>query len=262
VTLSELVHLLLGVAVLLAVTGVALRVGRVRLGAAPYTAIARGAVQLALVGLALQGVLTHPPTVALVLLVMLSVAIWTAGGRVQSLAASRQRVAIACTSGALAALVVVFGLGVLPLQSRYVVALGGIVIGSTMTAATLAGRRLVDGLRSRRDEVEGWLALGATSRQAVADIARTAAGEALLPALDQTRTTGLVTLPGAFVGALLGGADPVQAARFQLVVLAALLAAQAIVAVVLVHLLGAPEQLPADAAPPAVRQRRLKRRAT
>jgi putative ABC transport system permease protein len=80
-------------------------------------------------------------------------------------------------------------------------------------------------------------------RHAVQDIARTAAGEALVPALDQTRTTGLVTLPGAFIGALLGGADPVQAARFQLVVLAALICAQSTVAVLLAHLLGAPRRL-------------------
>ncbi|MGN6088656.1 MAG: ABC transporter permease, partial [Actinomycetales bacterium] len=76
------------------------------------------------------------------------------------------------------------------------------------------------------------------------DVVRLAAAEALVPGLDQTRTTGLVTLPGAFVGALLGGANPLQAARFQLVVLAGLLCAQATTAVVLTWLLGAPARLP------------------
>ena len=46
---------------------------------------------------------------------------------------------------------------------------------------------------------------------------------AVLPNLDQTKSTGLVTLPGAFVGALFGGASPVEAAQFQLVVLAAIM---------------------------------------
>jgi putative ABC transport system permease protein len=55
-------------------------------------------------------------------------------------------------------------------------------------------------------------------------------------------------LPGAFIGALLGGANPTQAARFQLVVLSAILASQAIVAVLIVHLLGAPTVIPADPA--------------
>ena len=75
-----------------------------------------------------------------------------------------------------------------------------------MTASTLAGRRFLAELQARRAEVEGKLALGATMRQATADLVTVAVTEALVPALDQTRTTGLVTLPGAFVGALFGGA--------------------------------------------------------
>ena len=48
----------------------------------------------------------------------------------------------------------------------------------------------------------------------------------LIPAIDQTRSVGLVTLPGTFVGLVLGGASPGEAARVQLVVLLALLAVE------------------------------------
>jgi putative ABC transport system permease protein len=113
-----------------------------------------------------------------------------------------------------------------------------------MTASTLTGRRLHEALLRRRDEVEGWLALGATPRQAVAPLARDAATESLIPGMDQTRTVGLVTLPGALVGALAGGASAAGAARFQLLVLIALLAAQSLSATTLAYLLGAPSQLP------------------
>jgi putative ABC transport system permease protein len=118
-----------------------------------------------------------------------------------------------------------------------------------MTACTLTGRRLAAGLRDRRDEVEGWLALGATPRRAALDVARDSVAEALVPALDQTRTVGLVTLPGTFVGALLGGASPAGAARFPLVVLVGQLCAQSIAAVALAYLLGAPVRLPPTDAP-------------
>ena len=57
-----------------------------------------------------------------------------------------------------------------------------------------------------------------------------------------------MTLPGAFVGALFGGASPGSAARFQLVVLVGLLAAEAVAAVTLTWLLGAPQPLPLAAA--------------
>lgn len=252
-TAAQIVHLAIGVVALLALTYAVIRFADLPLRFEPAIAVGRGAAQLTLVGLALRGVLSAPPTVAAALLVMLSTAVWTAGRRLAGHAGGLRAAAAACTLGAGVALVLVFAIGVLPFQARYLVALGGIVIGNTMTGATLSGRLLLSGLRARRDEVEAWLSLGATMRQAVHDVARSAAAEALVPTMDQTRTTGLVTLPGAFIGALLGGANPIQAARFQLVVLAAILAAQSIVAVTVVRLLGAPATLPADA--PAVRLR-------
>jgi putative ABC transport system permease protein len=59
-------------------------------------------------------------------------------------------------------------------------------------------------------------------------VARDDAALALTPGMDQTRLVGLVTLPGAFVGALLGGASAWEAAAVQLLVLVTLLVAQAI----------------------------------
>lgn len=242
--MNAYVSLAIGAAVLLGVTAIVLRIGHVPVGWAPYYAVLRGGVQLSVVGFALHGVFRTPATTAAVIAVMLTTACYTAAGRLRDLAGSRQAVILACCAGAAVTLGLVFAVGMLPRSTRYVVALSGIVIGNTMTAATLAGRHLLSGMRTRRDEIEGWLALGATSRQAVADVARQAAKEALIPAIDQTRTTGLVTLPGAFIGALLGGASPANAARFQLIVLTALIAAEAVVAVLLVHLLGAPSHLP------------------
>jgi putative ABC transport system permease protein len=156
--------------------------------------------------------------------------------------------AAAVSSGAAVTGTVVFATGALPVEVRNLVAVGGITVGGAMTASTLAGRRFLAELRSRRAEVEGKLALGATMRQATADLVQVAVAEAQVPALDQTRTTGLVTLPGAFVGALFGGASPLVAARFQLVVLVGLLAAESVAAVVLLRLLADVPFLPADTA--------------
>ena len=62
--------------------------------------------------------------------------------------------------------------------------------------------------------------------------------EALLATLDQSKSTGLVTLPGAFVGALFGGASPVEAAQFQLVVLAGVAFAMTVTGVVVTRMAG------------------------
>jgi putative ABC transport system permease protein len=95
-----------------------------------------------------------------------------------------------------------------------------------MTATSLAGRRLREELATRRGEVEAALALGLLPRDAVLEIARPSAATALVPPLDQTRTVGLVTLPGAYVGVLLGGGSPAAAGAAQLLVLIGLLTAE------------------------------------
>jgi len=236
----------LGIALVLllaAATGVLAAAG-VRIRRQVVVAALRATLQLAVIGVVLGFVFRFPGAAAVVLLVMLATATRTAGRRLRELDGALRAVLLSSLAGALCTLVVAFGTGAVAFQVRYIVALSGITLGGTMTACTLAGRQLLSGIRSRREEVEGWLALGATPRQAVRDIARTAAGEALLPAIDQTRTVGLVTLPGAFVGALFGGASPAFAARFQLVVLVGLLAAEAVAAVTLTWLLGAPAPLP------------------
>lgn len=229
---------------LLAVAAGCLTVARVHVRGQVVVAALRAAGQLAVIGLLLQAVFRAPLVTAAVLAVMLATATRTAAHRLRELPGSGRAVLLASLAGAVPTLAVAFSSGAVLFSARYVVALGGIVLGGTMTACTLAGRQLLSGLRTRRDEVEGWLALGATPRRAVSSVARTAAGESLLPAIDQTRTVGLVTLPGAFVGALFGGASPATAARFQLVVLVGLLTAEALAATVLTYLLGAPRQLP------------------
>ena len=235
-----------GVLLLVAVACVALGLGGVRQRLAVGTAALRAAVQLAVVAAALRGVFAAPLTAIALVAVMFTVATWTSARRLRAHRGAYAAVVLACGCGAAVAIGIVVGLPVLDRNLRTLVAVSGIVIGGCMTAATLTGRRLADSLVRRRDEVEGWLAIGATPRQAVRDLGRAAVFDALVPALDQTRTVGLVTLPGAFVGALIGGASAVGAARFQLTVLVALLCAEALTGVTLAYLLGAPEVLPRE----------------
>ena len=211
---------------------------------AVVTASVRAAVQLTVVAAALRGVFAAPILVVAVIAVMFSVAVWTAGRRLAEHPHATGSVAVACAAGAIVVVTIIVGLPALSRDVRTLVAVAGIVLGGTMSAATLTGRRLSDGLRRRREEVEAWLSIGASMREAVRPIARNSVFEALVPALDQTRTVGLVTLPGAFVGALIGGGDAAFAARFQVVVLVGLLCAEAITATTLAWLLGAPATLP------------------
>lgn len=209
-----------------------------RLGAFPLWALVRAVLQLGVVALLLRGILSVPWTVVGFLLLMLSTASVTALNRLRGQWRGAHAAIVGVVAGASVTLVLVFALHLVELEVRYLVAVAGIVIGNTMTAATLAGRNFRRAAHARASEVEGWLALGATPARAYAEIGQEAARESLLPSLDQTKSTGLVTLPGAFVGALFGGASPVVAAQFQLVVLAGIGLAMSITAVVVVRTLG------------------------
>src|SRR3954447_9001476 len=227
--MGPLTHLLWfgsGLAAMTAVTlTVAWRAG-IGLGWFPLWALLRAGVQLAVIALLLRGILAVPATVAAFVVLMASTASWTAAHRLAELWHGRRAAVTGVLVGALASLTAIFGLGLVDLQVRYVVAVGGIVIGNAMSAATLSGRNFLRSARARGAagargaEVEAWLSWGPTPSRPHEAVGQEAVRESMLPNLDQTKSTGLVTLPGAFVGALFGGASPGQAAQFQLVVLA------------------------------------------
>lgn len=230
---TEIWHSLIGVAFLMIIAVTVLSVAGVGNRWSITAAIARGTVQLALISVVLSGVITDSRWVALALAAMFTVAAVTSTYRVDWSLHRFLVVTGAMAAGITTVLGVVFLTGAIELSSRYALAIGGIIIGGAMSTATLAGRRLAQATEERWNEIEGWLALGATPRQATLEIARFSIREALIPSTDQTKTTGLVTLPGAFVGAIFGGVSPLDAGRFQIVVLAAIMAAGALTATII-----------------------------
>lgn len=207
-------------------------------------AILRAVVQLGLLSVVLTGVIEHPLWVAGFLVLMLLAASWNVHRRLRLGAGAIPVFAGILLVATAVPVSLAFGLGALPPEPRYLLALGGIVLGNAMTVLTLMGRTMHERLIAEHELVEGWLALGATPRRAARDAMRAAASTALVPSTDQTRTTGIVTLPGAFVGALFGGAAPVEAAAFQLVVLAGVLAAGAVTVLLVTWRWGAPKVVP------------------
>ena len=189
------------------------------------TAAIRGALQLAAVSLILAVALTHLWSSFVVLTVMFVAAATTCAHRTRAgWNAAWLAVALATGVGTVVPLMLISG--VVPLDGYAVVPITGIVLGGTMTATTLAARRALDAIDERWGEVEAGLSLGLSTRDARMEVAKSAATDALLPGLDQTRTVGLVTLPGAFVGVLLATGSAAQAGAVQILVLVGLLLAQ------------------------------------
>jgi putative ABC transport system permease protein len=168
-------------------------------------------------------------------------------GRSLVTATLRACVQLAAVSVVIAAvLAIIFGLQVTTFTGAAIIPIAGIIIGGAMTAHTLTARRAFDALRSDRGQVEAGLALGLARPGAIALIISRHTPEALHPAIDQTRTVGLVTLPGAFVGVLLGGGSAADAAAAQILVLVGLLAAETCVAETSRRLIASGRIMPRD----------------
>lgn len=190
------------------------------------TAAARAALQLAVVGGLIALVFRVPALAVVFVAVMLVTASLTSGSRIAPLPAARRLAFCAIAAPALAAVGALLAIGAFAATPRATIPTAGILIGGAMVATTLTGRRLLEALTAGAEEIETRLALGDRVADALVPLTRQAVVTALVPTIDQTRSAGLVALPGTFVGLILGGASPETAARLQLVVLLTLLAVQ------------------------------------
>jgi putative ABC transport system permease protein len=196
-------------------------------GRALVVAAARAAVQLAVVSAVIVSVVRSLWLAAAFVALMLAIATWTAARRVTP-DRSGLLAWLPIAAGTLPVLGLVLATRTVPLTGIAVVPIAGIITGGSMSATSVSGRRALDELATRHGEYEAALALGFLDRDAALEVARPTAAQALVPPLDQTRTVGLVTLPGAFVGVLIGSGDAVQAGAAQLLVLIGLLAAETV----------------------------------
>jgi putative ABC transport system permease protein len=197
-------------------------------------ATARSFVQLTLVGYAIT-LIFEADTIWLVLAllaVMILFGAITARHRAAKVPGSFRPLLIALALAGTTTLGLVVALGIFEPTPRYLVPVGGMVIGNAMTASAVALNRLGDEIEDARARIEATLALGATAREAAAPTVRRALRSGMITLVDSTKTTGLIFFPGTMVGMLLAGASPTDAVRLQLILLYALLGSVSISALV------------------------------
>jgi len=214
-----------------------------RLGLSKTLAIATGRtlLQLLFVGVFLSVIFAseQPLAILAVLIGMTTIAAIVARGRIdRDLPKLLKWVWLAVFSGSFVTILYV-SLLVIPVDPwydpRYLIPLTGMVLGNAMTAASIAGERLVKALRNNRIEIETHLSLGATAQQAIATYRRAAIKAGLIPTINAMMVVGLVTLPGTITGQILAGADPLIAAVYQILIMFMLALATLIASVVVTY---------------------------
>jgi putative ABC transport system permease protein len=245
VTIDPGLPVAVAVVLLLVLTTSVYVVGRLPRPTSTVLAALRAIVQLGLAAVVIAAVIPSLPLSVGLLCVMFTVAVATTVRRVGAPAAWPWAT-VAMLAGLLPVVAIILLTGTVPPTGAALIPVVGILAGNTMNGHTLAGRRAFAALREEHPQYEAGLSIGLTRAQAIDEVIHRRVPEALVPGLDQVRTAGVVTLPGAFIGVLLGGGTPAQAAAAQVLVLVGIMAAQTTTAVVAERLIGQALLLPGD----------------
>lgn len=192
-------------------------------------AVVRAFVQLIAIGYALTFIFNQEGLffILLVVAVMVGIAGYTAGQRGQHVPRSKIVATISVSAGAMVTLGLLIVLDVFPFEPRFIIPIAGMIVGNSMTVTGLVMSRLRDDLKLQKAQIEAALALGATRRQAANRQMRRALTTGMTPMVDNTKTVGLISLPGAMTGMILAGASPLEAVQLQIIVMYMLMGAAA-----------------------------------
>jgi len=180
----------------------------------------RAVVQLAIVGYILHYIFAADN--ALFTLAMVSLMIVVAGNNASKRGKGIPNVfyfitfSIAISATLTISLLILFGN--IHFRPQEVIPVSGMIIGNAMVASGLAVSRLKDEIKNKSEEIEAYLSLGATSRQAAQKVIKTAIKTGMIPTVDSMKTLGIVQLPGMMTGLILGGVDPINAVKYQIMV--------------------------------------------
>ncbi|KAL6987513.1 Agglutinin-like protein 3 [Sarracenia purpurea var. burkii] len=189
--------------------------------------IFRAFVQLSIIGFVLQFIFTQGNSLWIILayLFMVGVAGYTAGQRAKHVPRGKLIAGASILSGTAVTMLVLVVLNVFPFTPRYIIPVAGMMVGNAMTVTGVTMKRLRDDIKVQMNLVETALALGATPRQATLQQVKRALVISLSPVLDNAKTVGLISLPGAMTGLIMGGASPLEAIQLQIVVMNMLIGA-------------------------------------
>lgn len=210
----------------LALLGVAFGLSRIRgLGLERELIVAsvRGFLQIMAIGMILLAVFKlEDASVAIAMMAflasMVAFATYTSSRRAKDLPRSPQVTIWGIMMATVVTLGIMVSIRILPLRPEFIIPVGGMVVGNSMNACSLALNRLMAEVRAHRGTIEARLLLGADPTTALRPHMRSSVRSSMIPTVDSLKTLGIVFIPGGMTGMVLGGVDPVWAAEYQLVI--------------------------------------------
>ncbi|KAJ4753975.1 UPF0014 membrane protein STAR2 [Rhynchospora pubera] len=201
-------------------------------------AMARAFLQLSIIGFVLQFIFSQKNAgwILLAYLFMVSVAGYTAGERAKRVPRGKYIAWMSILAGTSVTMFLLVVLDVFPFTPRYIIPIAGMMVGNAMTVTGVTMKKLNEDVKMQRNLVETALALGATPRQATLQQVKRTLIIALSPNIDSAKTVGLISLPGAMTGLIMGGASPIEAVQLQIVVMNMMIGASTVSSILCTYL--------------------------
>ncbi|XP_049348510.1 protein ALUMINUM SENSITIVE 3, partial [Solanum verrucosum] len=198
----------------------------------------RAFLQLSIIGFVLQFIFTQKNVAWIILayLFMVTIAGYTAGQRAKHVPRGKYIAGVSILAGTSVTMFLLVILNVFPFTPRYIIPVAGMMVGNAMTVTGVTMKKLRDDIKIQMALVETALALGATPRQATLQQVKRSLVIALSPVLDNAKTVGLISLPGAMTGLIMGGASPLEAIQLQIVVMNMLIGASTVSSILSTYL--------------------------
>lgn len=102
---------------------------------------------------------------------------------------------------------------------QYAIPLLGMIIGNSMNGITLALDNFVRSVMTQRLAIEQRLILGFRACESIQEIRRESFRAGLIPSINMMAAAGVVSLPGMMTGQILGGTPPVEAVKYQIMIM-------------------------------------------
>ena len=195
----------------------------------------RSAVQLLAVGYILHFIFESQNILFIVgiICIMILVAAQNAAKRAKGMEGVFWRIVLSIATMEILMMGLLLGLQIIEPTPQYIIPLSGMTIGNAMVACGLYLTQLKRESETARGEIETLLSLGATERQAVQEVLKRSVKFSMIPTIDAMKTVGLVQLPGMMTGMIIAGADPIEAVRYQILIMFTFTSSSAITSMIL-----------------------------
>ena len=128
---------------------------------------------------------------------------------------------------------ILLGFKITPPTAQYIIPISGMIVGNAMVLSILFLNRFMSEVKQNENVIELVLCLGGTPKQAIHKQLITSIQSSVIPTIEQQKTIGLVQLPGMMSGQIIGGADPIEAVLFQILIVFMLLTSATMTSVIL-----------------------------